>query len=170
MQENPVYCNLEEIKKSKGTPPNPTCSPVQILENWECHFDPITGRNFFINMETREKTWKPPRRSKDRNSAKICDSSEEQSPFSLSSSSSCSSLFNPISDETIQDPDLPLQKLNYTKSMILSHSRGPRGFHRRNLSHHEFQTYGNSDPSTDVPRIPLVTVLDVPHVGFINIC
>ncbi|CAH2224455.1 Hypothetical predicted protein [Pelobates cultripes] len=100
----------------------------------------------------------------------ICDSSEEQSPFSLSSSSSCSSLFNPISDETIQDPDLPLQKLNYTKSMILSHSRGPRGFHRRNLSHHEFQTYGNSDPSTDVPRIPLVTVLDVPHVGFINIC
>ncbi|XP_063283490.1 rho GTPase-activating protein 9-like isoform X1 [Pelobates fuscus] len=93
----------------------------------------------------------------------ICDSSEEQSPFSLSSSSSCSSLFSPISDETIQDPDPPLQKLNYTKSMILSHSRGPRGFHRRNLSHHEFQSYGNSDPSTDVPRIPLVTVLDVPH-------
>lgn len=65
MQDStPVYCNLEEMKQRKGAPPSPTCSPVHIGENWEYHVDPNTGRNFFINIETREKTWKPPRRSK----------------------------------------------------------------------------------------------------------
>uniref|UniRef100_A0A8C5PF73 Rho GTPase activating protein 9 n=2 Tax=Leptobrachium leishanense TaxID=445787 RepID=A0A8C5PF73_9ANUR len=161
MQETPVYCNLEEMKKSKGTPPSPTCSPIQIVENWECHFDPVTGRNFFINTETREKTWKPPRRSKDKTA--ICDFSEEQNLFSLSSSSSYSSLFSPNNDESIQDPESPVQKLSYTKSMILSHSRRPRGNHKRNLSHQEFESYGKSNTATEVTKSPVVTVLDVPH-------
>ncbi|KAM8976869.1 rho GTPase-activating protein 9 isoform 2-T2 [Pelodytes ibericus] len=163
MQEAPVYSNLEEMKKSKGTPPSPTCNPVQIVENWECHLDPITGRNYFINTETREKTWKPPRRSKDRSSVRICDFSEEQSHLPLSNSSSCSSIFSPNSDDQAPETDLPVQRLSYTMSMILSHSRGPRVNHRRNLSHHQFEDYGNSNPTTEVPRIPMVTVLDVPH-------
>ncbi|XP_053311714.1 rho GTPase-activating protein 9 isoform X2 [Spea bombifrons] len=163
MQETPVYSNLEEMKKAKGTPPSPTCSPVQILENWECHLDPVTGRHFFVNTETREKTWKPPRRSKDRISVQICDSLEEQTQFSPSSSSSSSSLYGPSSDDQVHDPDPPVQRLSYTKSMILSNSRGPRVNHRRNLSHHQFESYGNPNPITDVPHIPVVTVLDVPY-------
>ncbi|KAG8429266.1 hypothetical protein GDO86_020650, partial [Hymenochirus boettgeri] len=65
MQENPVYWNLAEMKKGMETPPSPTCPPVQMMENWECHIDHFTGRNFYINTETKEKTWKPPRKTRD---------------------------------------------------------------------------------------------------------
>ncbi|XP_075055475.1 rho GTPase-activating protein 9 isoform X2 [Mixophyes fleayi] len=186
MQETPVYCNLEEMKKRKGAPPSPTCPPVHILKNWECHVDPTTGRNFFINVETKEKTWKPPRRSKDRSQGsgvtsqvefesseesedpastlqqEICDSYEEQNTSSISSlSSSCSSLYSPICD--VPKPEHQLPKLSYTRSMILSHSQRPRSNHRRNLSNHLVESYNNSNINADLNRNTLVTVLDVPH-------
>ncbi|KAM4045073.1 rho GTPase-activating protein 9 isoform 2-T2 [Anomaloglossus baeobatrachus] len=164
----PVYCNLEEMKQSKGAPPNPTCSPVHIVENWEYHVDPITGRNFFLNVETREKTWKPPRRSKtpgqavtpttDLESAEESDDpsskvqreigdSEDHFISSIDSlSSSCTSLSSPGSDAE-------KRALTYTRSMVLSHSQRPRLSHRRNLSHHMLEDFNNAN----------VTVLDVPH-------
>ncbi|XP_063808441.1 rho GTPase-activating protein 9 isoform X2 [Pseudophryne corroboree] len=185
MQETPVYCNLEEMKKRKGAPPSPTCAPVHILKNWECHVDPTTGRNFFINIETKEKTWKPPRNSKDRTSGcavtppvefesseenepastlqpEICDSCEEQNTSSVSSlSSSCSSLYSLSCDGPKPEHQSP--KLSYTRSMILSHSQRPRSNHRRNLSHHLVESYNNSNTNADLNKNTLVTVLDVPH-------
>ncbi|XP_073432927.1 rho GTPase-activating protein 9 isoform X2 [Dendrobates tinctorius] len=165
----PVYCNLEEMKLSKGAPPSPTCSPVHIVENWEYHVDPITGRNFFINIETREKTWKPPRRSKtpgravtpttDFESAEESDnpSSKVQSEIGDSDhhfistidslSSSCSSLCSPSSD--VEKP-----KLSYTRSM---------SSHRRNLSHHLLDDFNNANFNADLGKLSPVTVLDVPH-------
>ncbi|KAM4701678.1 rho GTPase-activating protein 9 isoform 2-T2 [Discoglossus pictus] len=193
MQDFPVYYNLEELKKGKGTPPSPTCSPVQVTENWERYMDPNTGRNFFINTETKEKTWKPPRRSRDltpgRSEApskdvetpaendkdpvpqiqqqqqpeQISGIFEDQDRYSRSSSSSGGSIFSQSSDAVLSEPERPVQKLSYTKSMILSNSRGPRANHRRNLSHHQLESTTNTSPSTDVNRLPLVTVLDMPH-------
>ncbi|KAG8585610.1 hypothetical protein GDO81_005090 [Engystomops pustulosus] len=167
----PVYCNLEEMKQRKGAPPSPTCSPIHIVENWEHHIDPITGRNFFINIETREKTWKPPRRSKTLGRAVTppgdCESTEEsddptskisedQSSLTTSSlSSSCSSLSSPSIDV-----DKP--RLSYTRSMVLSHSQRPRRSHRRNLSHHMVEDFNNANLNSDLKLTP-VTVLDVPH-------
>ncbi|KAM4796038.1 rho GTPase-activating protein 9 [Rhinophrynus dorsalis] len=162
MQESPVYCNLEEMKKEKGDPPSPSCPPVQILENFERHMDPITGRNFYVNTETKEKTWKPPRRPRDSTPGGICGSFNQQALFSLSSSSSSGSLLSLNRDEQLSEPEPLVQKLTYTKSMILSNSRGPRANHRRNLSN-QFECYSNLSSPAEVPRLPLVTVLDVPH-------
>ncbi|KAG9491574.1 hypothetical protein GDO78_000211 [Eleutherodactylus coqui] len=146
----PLYCNLEEMKLRKGAPPSPICSPVQIVENWEYHVDPFTGRNFFINTETREKTWKPPRRSK--TPGRIGDSEDPNHSIVGSLSSSCSSLASPSSD--VERP-----RLNYTRSMVLSHSQRPRPGHRRNLSHHMLDDLNHADFN----KLSPVTVLDIPH-------
>ncbi|XP_077339721.1 rho GTPase-activating protein 9 isoform X2 [Lithobates pipiens] len=182
MQDTPVYCNLEDLKRTHGIPPSPTYPPIDVRDNWEYYVDPSTGRNFFINTETKEKTWKPPRRSRDKTSAvtppidlessedgedpgstsqsEITESFEEQSTSFISSlSSSCSSLNSPSCD--VHTP-----KLSYTRSMILSNSQRPKPHHRRNLSHHlpivesyENNTNINADPN----KLPLLTVLDMPH-------
>ncbi|XP_018425038.1 PREDICTED: rho GTPase-activating protein 9 [Nanorana parkeri] len=187
MQDTPVYCNLEEMKRTKGAPPSPTCPPIHTLDNWECYVDPTTGRHFFINSETKEKTWKPPRRSRDKtpgwaitppgdlesseegedpastSQSEITESYEEQNTSSISSlSSSCSSLNSPSCD--VRRPDLHIPKLSYTRSMVLSNSQRPRSNHRRNLSHHMVESYdNNTNINTELNKLPLLTVLDVPH-------
>ncbi|XP_072263550.1 rho GTPase-activating protein 9 isoform X2 [Pyxicephalus adspersus] len=187
MQDTPVYCNLEEMKKTKGAPPSPTCPPIHTLDKWECYVDPTTGRNFFINTETKEKTWKPPRRSRDKTSGRamtppgdlesseegedpastsqseITESYEEQNTSSMDSlSSSCSSLNSPSCD--VLRPDLHFPRLSYTRSMILSNSQRPKPNHRRNLSHHMLESYNNNtNINAELTKLPLVTVLDMPH-------
>ncbi|KAM9320450.1 rho GTPase-activating protein 9 [Gastrophryne carolinensis] len=184
MQETPIYCNLEEMKRTKGTPPSPTYPPVYTWDNWECYVDPTTGRNFFINTDTKEKTWKPPRKSRDKTSGwannppsdfesseesedpsftsqkEITESFDEQSTSSVGSLSSCGSLFSPSHDFPKQEPP----KLSYTRSMILSHSQRPRPSHRRNLSQHAADSFkNNTSINAEIPKCPLVTVLDMPH-------
>lgn len=173
----PVYCNLEEMKQRKGAPPSPKCSPVHIVENWEYHIDPITGRNFFINIETREKTWKPPRRSKTTGHAVTppadCESNEESedSPYKLMPKvcdpedlniSIINSLSSSGSSSCSLSSDIDKPKLTYTRSMVLSHAHRPRPGHRRNLSHHMVEDFNNANLNADLKLSP-VTVLDIPH-------
>ncbi|XP_031753032.1 rho GTPase-activating protein 9 isoform X2 [Xenopus tropicalis] len=193
MQENPVYSNLEEMKMGKGIPPSPTHPPIHMIDNWECHFDPLSGRNFYINTETKEKTWKPPRKTRDHTPGRadtlpkdvessgeydkyqiprtpfmqvkgeqISDPTLEQHSISpLSSSQSFGSLHR-ISNDGQLDGEKPLlPKLTYTKSMILSNSRVSKANHRRNLSQSNAENY--SDTTAELHRVPVVTVLDVPH-------
>ncbi|XP_077153849.1 rho GTPase-activating protein 9 isoform X5 [Ranitomeya variabilis] len=171
----PVYCNLEEMKLSKGAPPSPTCSPVHIVENWEYHVDPITGRNFFINIETREKTWKPPRKSKtpghavtpstDLESAEESDdpSSKVQSEIGDSEDHFISTIDSLSSSSSSLCSDAEKPKLSYTRSMVLSHSQRQRSSHRRNLSHHMLDDFNNANFNADLGKLSPVTVLDVPH-------
>ncbi|XP_048448450.1 rho GTPase-activating protein 9-like, partial [Rhincodon typus] len=63
---SPVYTNLKELKVTVRSPPSPTAPPVQILDLWERHICPDTGRNFYLNSVTKERTWKPPRRTRNR--------------------------------------------------------------------------------------------------------
>ncbi|CAB1340760.1 unnamed protein product, partial [Coregonus sp. 'balchen'] len=59
--ESPVYTNLQELKISQSSlPPLPSSSPLHILWDWETHKD-LTGRHFYYNRATGERTWKPPR-------------------------------------------------------------------------------------------------------------
>uniref|UniRef100_A0A671KH02 Rho GTPase-activating protein 12-like n=1 Tax=Sinocyclocheilus anshuiensis TaxID=1608454 RepID=A0A671KH02_9TELE len=59
--ESPVYTNLQELKISRSSlPPVPSSSPLHILGDWETHKD-TSGRNFYYNRMTQERTWKPPR-------------------------------------------------------------------------------------------------------------
>ncbi|XP_047205771.1 rho GTPase-activating protein 12b isoform X4 [Girardinichthys multiradiatus] len=59
--DSPVYTNLQELKISQSSlPPIPSGSPLHILGDWETHKD-LTGRYFYYNRATGERTWKPPR-------------------------------------------------------------------------------------------------------------
>ncbi|KAM9307968.1 rho GTPase-activating protein 12 [Gastrophryne carolinensis] len=63
--DSPVYANLQELKISQSNlPPQPNTPPVQITGEWETHKD-NTGRYFYYNKATQERTWKPPRCTKD---------------------------------------------------------------------------------------------------------
>uniref|UniRef100_A0A8C1N9V6 Rho GTPase activating protein 12b n=1 Tax=Cyprinus carpio TaxID=7962 RepID=A0A8C1N9V6_CYPCA len=66
--ESPVYTNLQELKISQSSlPPVPSSSPLHILADWETHKD-MSGRNFYYNRTTQERTWKPPRSRDNRGS------------------------------------------------------------------------------------------------------
>nr|XP_015209501.1 PREDICTED: rho GTPase-activating protein 12 isoform X14 [Lepisosteus oculatus] len=59
--ESPVYTNLQELKISQAhLPPAPSGSPLHTLGDWETYKDP-SGRHFYFNRATQERTWKPPR-------------------------------------------------------------------------------------------------------------
>uniref|UniRef100_A0A3B4FHP9 Rho GTPase activating protein 12 n=1 Tax=Pundamilia nyererei TaxID=303518 RepID=A0A3B4FHP9_9CICH len=59
--DSPVYTNLQELKISQSSlPPVPSGSPIHILGDWETHKD-LSGRHFYYNRATGERTWKPPR-------------------------------------------------------------------------------------------------------------
>ncbi|XP_057680358.1 rho GTPase-activating protein 12-like isoform X2 [Corythoichthys intestinalis] len=59
--DSPVYTNLQELKISQSSlPPVPSGSPLHIHGDWETHKD-LSGRHFYYNRATGERTWKPPR-------------------------------------------------------------------------------------------------------------
>ncbi|XP_069815087.1 rho GTPase-activating protein 12 isoform X5 [Dendropsophus ebraccatus] len=63
--DSPVYANLQELKISQSNlPPQPIAPPVQITGEWETHKD-NTGRFYYYNKTTQERTWKPPRCTKE---------------------------------------------------------------------------------------------------------
>ncbi|KAM4687702.1 rho GTPase-activating protein 12 isoform 2-T2 [Discoglossus pictus] len=63
--DSPVYANLQELKISQSSlPPQPCAPPVQIIGEWETHKD-NTGRSYYYNKTTQERTWKPPRCTKE---------------------------------------------------------------------------------------------------------
>lgn len=63
--DSPVYANLQDLKISQSTlPPAPNGSPIQVFGEWETHKD-NTGRVYYYNRKTQERTWKPPRCTRD---------------------------------------------------------------------------------------------------------
>ncbi|XP_054984136.1 rho GTPase-activating protein 9 [Sorex araneus] len=67
MSEPPVYCNLLDLRRCPPSPPaSPACPPLQTLDAWEQHLDPVSGRCFYVHSLTGCKSWKPPRRARAR--------------------------------------------------------------------------------------------------------
>ncbi|XP_013370897.1 PREDICTED: rho GTPase-activating protein 12 isoform X4 [Chinchilla lanigera] len=63
--DSPVYANLQELKISQSAlPPLPGSPAIQINGEWETHKD-SSGRCFYYNRGTQERTWKPPRWARD---------------------------------------------------------------------------------------------------------
>uniref|UniRef100_A0A6I8PPQ4 Rho GTPase-activating protein 12 n=1 Tax=Ornithorhynchus anatinus TaxID=9258 RepID=A0A6I8PPQ4_ORNAN len=63
--DSPVYANLQELKISQAAlPPLPGSPAIQINGEWETHKD-STGRCYYYNRGTQERTWKPPRWTRD---------------------------------------------------------------------------------------------------------
>ncbi|XP_058525556.1 rho GTPase-activating protein 12 isoform X4 [Ochotona princeps] len=63
--DSPVYANLQELKISQSSlPPLPGSPAIQINGEWETHKDG-SGRCYYYNRGTQERTWKPPRSTRD---------------------------------------------------------------------------------------------------------
>ncbi|KAJ8010292.1 hypothetical protein DPEC_G00073520 [Dallia pectoralis] len=105
--ESPVYTNLQELKVSQSNlPPLPTLSPLHVAADWETHKDP-TGRHFYFNRVSGERTWKPPR---GRDASSSTSSSRGESHCTgemerLSSEENChSSTYSSLSDSQFDSP------------------------------------------------------------------
>ncbi|RXN09637.1 rho GTPase-activating 12-like isoform X7 [Labeo rohita] len=100
--ESPVYTNLQELKISQSSlPPVPSSSPLHILGDWETHKD-TSGRNYYYNRMTQERTWKPPR-SRD-NGVTRGDTSNTGDMEHLSSEENCPSTHSSQSDSQYGSP------------------------------------------------------------------
>ncbi|XP_026161757.1 rho GTPase-activating protein 15 isoform X2 [Mastacembelus armatus] len=68
-QDSPLYNEMQPEKRpSQPEPPSPAPGqkPLQIMDLWEQYLDPATGRYYYINTITMERSWKPPRRARGR--------------------------------------------------------------------------------------------------------
>ncbi|XP_062981408.1 rho GTPase-activating protein 12 isoform X5 [Elgaria multicarinata webbii] len=101
--DSPVYANLQELKISQSAlPPLPTTPPIQINGEWETHKD-TTGRCYYYNKGTQERTWKPPRWTRDPSINKG-DSLNQVDQESLSSQENSHSCCNSQSDSQYGSP------------------------------------------------------------------
>uniref|UniRef100_A0AAX7T0M9 Rho GTPase activating protein 12 n=1 Tax=Astatotilapia calliptera TaxID=8154 RepID=A0AAX7T0M9_ASTCA len=102
--DSPVYTNLQELKISQSSlPPVPSGSPIHILGDWETHKD-LSGRHFYYNRATGERTWKPPRT---RDTSILCFKvffAVLLSPQPLSSEENCHSTHSSQSDSQYGSP------------------------------------------------------------------
>ncbi|KAF7664588.1 hypothetical protein LDENG_00169570 [Lucifuga dentata] len=68
-QDSPIYSEIQSEKRSsqpEAPSPTPGQQPLQIMDLWEQYSDPNTGRCYYVNSITKERSWKPPRRSRGR--------------------------------------------------------------------------------------------------------
>ncbi|XP_031220782.1 rho GTPase-activating protein 12 isoform X4 [Mastomys coucha] len=76
--DSPVYANLQELKISQSAlPPLPGSPAVQVSGEWETHKD-SSGRCYYYNRTTQERTWKPPRWARDVGTSRDFQSPGEQ--------------------------------------------------------------------------------------------
>ncbi|KAL0191844.1 hypothetical protein M9458_014542, partial [Cirrhinus mrigala] len=61
----------EQGKRQWAEPPKPLPGqrPLQTLQLWEQYRDPGTGRCYYVNTVTEERSWKPPRRARESNTS-----------------------------------------------------------------------------------------------------
>ncbi|XP_026638791.1 rho GTPase-activating protein 12 isoform X4 [Microtus ochrogaster] len=76
--DSPVYANLQELKISQSAlPPLPGSPAIQVSGEWETHKD-SSGRCYYYNRATQERTWKPPRWARDAGTSRDFQSPGEQ--------------------------------------------------------------------------------------------
>ncbi|XP_032386838.1 rho GTPase-activating protein 12 isoform X8 [Etheostoma spectabile] len=105
--ESPVYTNLQELKiTTTNLPPFPSGSPLHVMGDWDTYKD-STGRHFYYNRCTLERTWKPPRaRDTSSGSSRGESHSAEESSEPLSSEDACFSTYSSQSDFQYGSPPL----------------------------------------------------------------
>ncbi|XP_030629640.1 rho GTPase-activating protein 12-like [Chanos chanos] len=100
--DSPVYTNLQELKISQTSqPPAPSSSPLQTLGDWEVYKD-SSGRHYYYNPFTQERTWKPPRSRDTISRREDTHSNADTEP--LSSEENCLSTYSSQSDSQYGSP------------------------------------------------------------------
>ncbi|XP_012510352.1 PREDICTED: rho GTPase-activating protein 12 isoform X2 [Propithecus coquereli] len=116
--DSPVYANLQELKISQSAlPPLPGSPAIQINGEWETHKD-SSGRCYYYNRGTQERTWKPPRWARD---ASLLSSEENYHSICYSQSDSqCGSPPRGWSEE-LDERGHTLYTSDYTNEKWLKH-------------------------------------------------
>ncbi|KAM3877550.1 rho GTPase-activating protein 9 [Diretmus argenteus] len=68
-QDSPLYSESQQAKRLlQPEPPTPAPGqqPLQTMELWAQFLDQATGRCYYVNSITKERSWKPPRRARGR--------------------------------------------------------------------------------------------------------
>ncbi|XP_034726277.1 rho GTPase-activating protein 15 isoform X4 [Etheostoma cragini] len=66
-KDSPLYTEVQPEKRLSLTePPNPAPGqqPLRVMDLWEQYSDLPTGRYYYVNSITKERSWKPPRRAR----------------------------------------------------------------------------------------------------------
>ncbi|KAM8913331.1 rho GTPase-activating protein 9 isoform 4-T4 [Spinachia spinachia] len=80
-QDSPLYTETQpERRLSQSEPPNPAPGqqPLQVIDLWEQYLDLPTGRCYYVNTITKERSYKPPRRARGRTSIQQNDPEQPQ--------------------------------------------------------------------------------------------
>ncbi|XP_077591941.1 rho GTPase-activating protein 12b isoform X3 [Stigmatopora nigra] len=167
--DSPVYTNLQELKISQSNlPPVPSGSPLHIHGDWETHKD-LSGRHFYYNRATGERTWKPPR-TRDTSGSTSSFRGESQGPSEselLSSEDNCHSTHSSQSDsqygspprgwsEELDEHGHTLYVSEYTQEKWIKHvdEQGRPYYYNADGSRSEWELpkYNISPPSGEVPK------------------
>lgn len=73
-QDSPLYTEMQPEKRvMQADPPSPAPGqqPLQVMDLWEQYSDLPSGRCYYVNSITKERTWKPPRRARGRTPNKV---------------------------------------------------------------------------------------------------
>ncbi|XP_072811306.1 rho GTPase-activating protein 12 isoform X6 [Vicugna pacos] len=102
--DSPVYANLQELKISQSAlPPLPGSPAIQINGEWETHKD-SSGRCYYYNRGTQERTWKPPRWTRDTNTSKGDSQSPGEHEYNASSQQQREIIKSRSLDRRLQEP------------------------------------------------------------------
>ncbi|XP_028634023.1 rho GTPase-activating protein 12 isoform X6 [Grammomys surdaster] len=101
--DSPVYANLQELKISQSAlPPLPGSPAIQVNGEWETHKD-SSGRCYYYNRTTQERTWKPPRWARDVSTSRDFQSPGEQE-YNASSQQQREIIKSRSLDRRLQEP------------------------------------------------------------------
>ncbi|XP_077008417.1 rho GTPase-activating protein 12 isoform X4 [Tamandua tetradactyla] len=102
--DSPVYANLQELKISQSAlPPLPESPAIQINGEWETHKD-SSGRCYYYNRGTQERTWKPPRWTRDTTISKGDYQSPGDQEYNASSQQQREIIKSRSLDRRLQEP------------------------------------------------------------------
>ncbi|KAM4613542.1 rho GTPase-activating protein 15 isoform 2-T3 [Polymixia lowei] len=72
--DSPLYSEIQQVKRQlqpEPPSPGPEQQPLQVMDLWEQYSDHATGRCYYVNTVTKERSWKPPRRARANTPSKV---------------------------------------------------------------------------------------------------
>ncbi|XP_013782058.1 rho GTPase-activating protein 27-like [Limulus polyphemus] len=146
---SPIYANLPIVSRMTPPFPSPSDSPLRILlDDWVEYADE-TGRKFYFNKLTHEKSWKPPRR---KNNKQDCPSNSKSNSPLADTSPDVTRPF--LQYEIKQDiHGTSKENVSYKNVICLSPPKSPKSKSQRwklKLN----PGYGSSTDSLDSPESP----------------
>ncbi|XP_036893172.1 rho GTPase-activating protein 12 isoform X5 [Sturnira hondurensis] len=131
--DSPVYANLQELKLSQSAlPPLPGSPAIQINGEWETHKD-SSGRSYYYNRGTQERTWKPPRWTRDTSMGKGDFQSPGEPEYNASSQQQREIIKSRSLDRRLQEP-IVLTKWRHSTIVLDTNDKGQEKYGLLNVT------------------------------------